>query len=65
MTIATRPAGLNLMTMFDPSSTVQMLSSLSTRTAWANVKPYSPAPISRTKVPFWSNSKRRVSPLRV
>ena len=33
------PAGLNLMTMFDPSSTAQMLSSLSTRTACANSKP--------------------------
>ena len=38
-TITTRPAGLNLMTMFVPSSTVQMLSSGSTRTLWANSKP--------------------------
>ena len=46
------PFGLNLMTMLVPSSTAQMLSSLSTRTACANAKPYSPCPISVTKVPF-------------
>ena len=65
MTIVTRPCGLNLTTMFDPSSTAQMLSSLSTRTACAKTSPYSPCPSSRTKAPFWSNSKSRVSPLRV
>ena len=38
-TIATRPSGVNLMTMFVPSSTTQMLSSLSTRMACANSRP--------------------------
>ena len=38
-TISTLPSGLNFVTMFVPSSTVQMLSSLSTRTEWANSKP--------------------------
>ena len=38
-TITTRPSGLNLMTMFVPSSTAQMLSSRSTRTACANSNP--------------------------
>ena len=47
-TITTRPSGLNLMTMFVPSSTTQMLSSRSTRTACANSRPYTPCPISRT-----------------
>ena len=39
ITISTLPSGLNLVTMLVPSSTVQMLSSVSTRTAWANSKP--------------------------
>ena len=38
-TISTLPSGLNLVTRLVPSSTVQMLSSLSTRTEWANSKP--------------------------
>ena len=33
MVITTRPSGLNLMTMLEPSSTAQMLSCGSTRTA--------------------------------
>ena len=33
------PRGLNLITMLVPSSTAQMLSCGSTRTAWANAKP--------------------------
>ncbi len=37
-TIATWPSGLNLMTMSEPLSTAQMLSSLSTRTACANAQ---------------------------
>ncbi len=47
-TIITRPSGLNLMTMFVPSSTTQMLSCASTRTWCANSMPYAPWPISRT-----------------
>ena len=39
ITIVTRPAGLNLITMFVPSSTAQMLSCASTRTECANEKP--------------------------
>src|SRR5258707_3582554 len=46
ITITTRPAGLNLMTMFVPSSTAQILSSGSTRTLCANSKPYNPSPLS-------------------
>ena len=37
--ISTFPSGLNLVTMFEPSSTVQMLSCASTRTECANSKP--------------------------
>ena len=47
-TMATRPSGVNLITMLVPSSTAHMLSCGSTRTACANAKPYSPSPISRT-----------------
>ena len=36
----TNPCGLNFITMFEPSSTTQRLSSLSNRMAWANEKPY-------------------------
>src|SRR5579859_6419266 len=39
-TIATCPAGVNLITMSDPLSATQMLSSLSTRTACANDHAY-------------------------
>src|ERR1041385_7336406 len=63
-TISTLPSGLNLVTIFEPSSTVQMLSSLSTRTEWANSKPRNPLPISLTNLPPWSNSKRRFVLLR-
>ena len=66
MVMATRPSGVNLMTMSVPSSTTQILSCGSTRTAWAIWKPYSPLPISRIKLPLGSNSKRReASPPRV
>ena len=34
-----RPLGSNLMIMFDPSSTTQMLSWRSTRTVWAKTNP--------------------------
>lgn len=50
-TISTLPWGLNLVTIFEPSSTVQILSSLSTRTEWANSKPRNPLPISLMNVP--------------
>ena len=63
-TISTLPSGLNLVTMFEPSSTVQILSSLSTRTEWANSKPRNPLPISLTNLPVWSNSKSRLLLLR-
>src|SRR5262252_2841806 len=63
-TINTLPSGLNLVTMFEPSSTVQILSSLSTRTEWANSKPRNPLPISLTNSPLWSNSKSRLLLLR-
>jgi len=46
--------------MFEPSSTVQILSSLSTRTECANSKPRNPLPISLMKLPVWSNSKSRL-----
>jgi len=39
MVMTTRPSGLNLITMFDPSSTTQMLSAASMRTWAANMKP--------------------------
>src|SRR6185369_1597185 len=63
-TISTLPSGLNLVTMFEPSSTVQMLSSLSTRTEWANSKPRNPLPISLRNLPVGSNSKSRLLLLR-
>src|SRR5882757_8461878 len=59
-TISTLPSGLNLVTMFEPSSTVQILSSLSQRTEWANSKPRNPLPISLMNLPVWSNSKSRL-----
>ena len=55
-------SGSNLMTMFDPSSTTQMLSCRSTRTVCANTNPYSPWPISRMNLPEGSNSKSRAAP---
>src|SRR5437763_454448 len=61
----TCPAGLNTITMLEPSSVHQMLSFLSMRTVWANTKPYRPWPISRTNLPSAANSNRRVWPLRV
>src|SRR5229473_8202658 len=55
-TITTRPAGLNLTTMSEPLSTVQMLSSLSTRTVCANDQAYRFLPISRMNLPSGPNS---------
>src|ERR1051326_8148500 len=63
-TISTLPSGLNLVTMFEPSSTVQILSSLSTRTEWANSNPRNPLAISLTNLPLWSNSNSRLWLLR-
>src|SRR5262245_41864156 len=55
-TIDTRPAGLNLTTMSEPLSTVQMLSSRSTRTVCAYDHAYRFLPISRMNLPSLSNS---------
>src|SRR5580658_3187026 len=55
-TITTRPSGLNLIIMSDPLSTAQMLSSLSTLTAWANDQAYKFLPISRMYFPSGPNS---------
>src|SRR5213596_3772122 len=46
-TIVTRPSGLNLITISEPLSTAQRLSSLSTRTVCANDQAYRFLPISR------------------
>src|SRR5215469_6588982 len=56
-TIVTRPSGLNLITISEPLSTAQMLSSLSVRTVCAKDQAYRLWPISRTNLPFWSNSR--------
>ena len=53
-TITTRPSGLNLMTMSEPLSATQMLSSSSTLTAWPNDQAYRLCPISRMNLPSGS-----------
>ena len=55
-TSAMRPAGVNLITMSEPLSTAQMLSSLSMRTVCANDQPKLPLPTSRMKSPLGPNS---------
>src|SRR5580700_8394407 len=56
-TIATRPSGLNLITMSDPLSVTQILSCGSTFTACANDQAYKLCPISRKNFPPASNSR--------
>src|SRR5919205_2618457 len=55
-TITTRPSGLNLITMSEPLSTAQILSSLSTRTVCAYDQAYKLRPISRRYLPSGPNS---------
>ena len=65
-TIITRPSGLNLITMFVPSSTVQMLSCAIDPDGVRELEAVQRPGRSRgRKLPFWSNSNSRVSPLRV
>src|SRR5438034_5453859 len=56
-TIVTRPSGLNLITISDPLSTAQRLSSLSTRTVCANDHAYRFLPTSRIYLPSGPNSR--------
>ena len=52
-----RPAGVNLITMSEPLSTAQMLSSRSTRTVCAKDQAKLPLPISLMNSPFGPNSR--------
>jgi hypothetical protein len=54
--IVIRPVGSIFMIMLEPSSTAHTLSSGSTRTTWANERPYEFGIHSFTKWRFWSNS---------